>query len=140
LIRFDQASVYINETLRPWYEQGRTRLAGVSSIGFSGTNCHVLLEEAPLRAATQTTGADQLLLLSSWHAEGFKANLNELAEYLDAHPATTIEDLAFTLGTGRRAGRYRKALRVRNVTDALAQIQALLQDVHPEPLTDTSAK
>jgi|GEM_PF-3180985 len=140
LIRFDQASVYINETLRPWHEQGRTRLAGVSSIGFSGTNCHVLLEEAPPRPATQTTGADQLLLLSSWHAEGFKANLNELAEYLDAHPATTIEDLAFTLGTGRRAGRYRKALRVRNVTDALAQVQALLQEVHPEPLPDTSAK
>ncbi|PQK33514.1 PKS biosynthesis protein, partial [Escherichia coli] len=47
LINFSNSPVYVNDMIRNW-EKGETpRRAGVSSFGFNGTNCHIVLEEAP---------------------------------------------------------------------------------------------
>src|SRR6185437_14650226 len=47
--RIDWASIPVTvpKEVMPWREIGGRRLAGVSSFGFSGTNAHVVLEEAP---------------------------------------------------------------------------------------------
>jgi polyketide synthase PksL len=47
-IDFQNTPFYVNTTLREWpTRDGRPRRAAVSAFGFSGTNCHLVVEEAP---------------------------------------------------------------------------------------------
>lgn len=44
-IDFIHSPFYVAGEIKDWKNNGKTKLAGVSSFGFSGTNCHVVLEE-----------------------------------------------------------------------------------------------
>ena len=50
-IPWDSLPVRVVDKAIPWNANGRPRRAGVSSFGFTGTNAHVLIEEAPLELA-----------------------------------------------------------------------------------------
>ncbi len=50
-IPWDSLPVRVVDKAIPWQANGRLRRAGVSSFGFTGTNAHVLIEEAPLELA-----------------------------------------------------------------------------------------
>ncbi len=66
-IPWDSLPVRVVDKAIPWHAEGRPRRAGVSSFGFTGTNAHVLIEEAPRnrhrpRKIRQTPQA-----MSPWH-------------------------------------------------------------------------
>ena len=51
-VSFDDLGLQVQQALAPWPSLGGPALAGVSSFGFGGTDVHLVLEEAPERAAT----------------------------------------------------------------------------------------
>ncbi|MBI5722132.1 MAG: type I polyketide synthase [Burkholderiales bacterium] len=92
-IPWDRIPVRVPTRLEPWAAIDGRRLAGVSSFGFSGTNAHVLLEEAPEPAAAPSAqGTPALLLtLSARSPIALQTLALRHAERLEA-PGVGVED------------------------------------------------
>ncbi|MFM9458622.1 ketoacyl-synthetase C-terminal extension domain-containing protein, partial [Streptomyces europaeiscabiei] len=57
-IEWEGSGLELLREAQPWERGQRTRRAGISSFGLSGTNAHVILEEAPAVEAAETEGTD----------------------------------------------------------------------------------
>jgi acyl transferase domain-containing protein/acyl carrier protein len=137
-IPWDSLPVRVVDKAIPWQANGRPRRAGVSSFGFTGTNAHVLIEEAPADSATTdeySTGAvlpnitvasesdaqDEtvgVLPLSARSPQALVALAQRYGEWLNTHPKVDIADVCFTAGTGRSHFEHRAALVVDSVQSA----------------------
>ncbi|MBA2321393.1 MAG: type I polyketide synthase, partial [Deltaproteobacteria bacterium] len=97
----------IPTALTPWPSDDR-RLAGVSSFGISGTNAHVVLEEAPAdeRAATVSARPLHLLAVSGRTEAGARAAAEGLAVALEG--GVDLADAAYTANTGRANLEHRR--------------------------------
>ena len=113
------------DTQRPWPRGERARLAGVSSFGFSGTNAHVILQEAPARLPGCSPRHDaELITLSAKTAPALASQRDRYATFFEAH-APRLVDLARTTTQGRDHHVYRYALLATSAADAAAQLKAL---------------
>ena len=139
-IPWDRLAVRVVDKAMPWERNGRPRIAGVSSFGFSGTNAHVIVEEAPAEvspaASTPVAPSDErcfsLLPLSARSP----AALAELAAgyggWLAAHPEASLADLCLTAGVARSHFEHRAALVV-NSTESARELLGALADDRPAP-------
>ncbi|CAJ1496945.1 SDR family NAD(P)-dependent oxidoreductase [[Mycobacterium] kokjensenii] len=128
-IPWDSLPVRVVDSPRPWEANGRPRRAGVSSFGFTGTNAHVLIEEAPpappapdVEEAPAVTGAAagtvEVLPLSARSPEALLALAHRYAAWLDGHPDVDIAEVCRTAGVGRSHFDHRAALVVDSVRSA----------------------
>jgi acyl transferase domain-containing protein/NADP-dependent 3-hydroxy acid dehydrogenase YdfG/acyl carrier protein len=88
---------------RPWPRSAQPRRAGVSSFGFSGTNAHVVLEEAPAPSSDARAEQDRplhVLPLSARTGGALGASASRWAAALAA-PGTDLADAAHVAGAGR---------------------------------------
>jgi non-ribosomal peptide synthetase component F/3-oxoacyl-(acyl-carrier-protein) synthase len=109
-IDFENSVTYVNTTLQKWEPECGVRRAGVNSLGFTGNNVHVLLENPAERAiAKDTSSGPYLFVYSSKTPEGLKRNISAFLEYL-RDSADQLRDISFTLTAGRRHYEYRCAV------------------------------
>ncbi|MCP4262402.1 MAG: SDR family NAD(P)-dependent oxidoreductase [Planctomycetes bacterium] len=93
----------------PWVKGEKKRTAGISSFGFSGTNSHVILEEAPeTQAGQQTASGTCLLTLSAKSETALRTLAERYREYLPGK--TNLGDICFTANTCRSVFQYKIAL------------------------------
>ena len=111
----------------PWAAGETRRIAGVSSFGISGTNAHVVVEEAPARATTRADVERPLhvITLSAKNDGALQESIAGWRDHLAAHHATSLADSALTANVGRPRHSHRVALVSSSVEQATNQLAAL---------------
>ncbi|ESP90256.1 SDR family NAD(P)-dependent oxidoreductase [Pseudoalteromonas luteoviolacea] len=132
-IQFDGSPFYVNTALSNWQSNGQDpRAAAISSFGFSGTNAHLVIEEAPELQPTTEAHSHYLLCLSAKTAQQLSRRVEDLLVHLQSGLVTNCADLSYSLLQRRTHFEYRFACVVENLAHAE---QALKQWVAREPGT-----
>jgi amino acid adenylation domain-containing protein/non-ribosomal peptide synthase protein (TIGR01720 family) len=104
-IPLENMALVIPTSLQPWTTNTGSRIAGVSSFGFGGTNAHVILEEATITAREKTPADTErplhILSLSTQTENSLQELCGRYANHLDAHPELPAQSVCFTANTGR---------------------------------------
>jgi acyl transferase domain-containing protein/acyl carrier protein len=127
----------LTETVE-WNAAGRPRRAAVSSFGISGTNAHVILEEASTPSETgqagdakgQGEGTSPLpgpipFVLSAKTEPALAAQAERLAALLEDSPELDLTDVAYSLATTRSTFERRAGVVGRDRAELLAGLEAL---------------
>ncbi|MDT0347334.1 SDR family NAD(P)-dependent oxidoreductase [Streptomyces litchfieldiae] len=126
---------------RSWPANGHPKRAGISSFGVSGTNAHVIIEQAPEAEpaealegdADRAPAAEPAIVtdgslpwpLSGKSEDALRAQAGRLLDHLDAHPGLTPAEVGHALVTTRTTFDHRAVLIGRGQADFRAALAAL---------------
>ncbi|WP_437600754.1 SDR family NAD(P)-dependent oxidoreductase [Sorangium sp. So ce590] len=127
-IDFARSPFYVTRELSDWAPRGGSpRRAAVSSFGISGTNAHLVVEDAPPAPARR---ADErhgwfLVTLSAKTDDALRARCDELVAWLDESGSiASIEDVSYTSNVGRSHFSRREAYVAVSLEDLAEQLRS----------------
>ncbi|MEU5274081.1 type I polyketide synthase [Streptomyces hygroscopicus] len=136
---------FIPRELTPWPVRTGPRLAAVSSFGFSGTNAHVVLEQAPAASAPRrarrprlaTRTVPQVFLVPAGSPAALPGAARRTADWLEGDGADTpLRDIAHTLALRRGAGRGRLGVTAASRAELVRALRAFADGrAHPGVVT-----
>lgn len=125
-IDFLNSPIYVNTNSRTWNRvNGEQILCGVSSFGFSGTNCHLIVEEASTERVESDRTEDLNLLVIS--AESQNSLIGIVEKYKkNVTSCVNCTNLCYTAATGREHYTKRIGIIFSNIMDLQKKLQLIL--------------
>lgn len=127
-IDWDRIAVTVPTRPTPWLKNESPRIAGISSFGFSGTNAHVILEEAPRATQNKASIVEPPLHILNVSAKQLDA-LRESAGRYEARLAESsarFTDICFTSNVGRAHLTHRLSVIARSAAEAREKLAGFL--------------
>lgn len=129
-ISFQTSPLYVNDQLSNWQPNGPRR-AAISSFGFSHTNCHMVIEEAPQIKAAPATRNAYVLTISAKKPSLLLDYIDRYQARINGEEAWNLADLCYTANLGR--GHYASRVAIvasneRELSDKLAVARALVEN------------
>ena len=131
-IRWNELPLRVPTSALPWEPIDGRRIAGVSSFGFSGTNAHVVIEEAPM-APVGTESAHRpdfrsgLLTLSARTDTALRAVARRYAEAVKRCADSELADICFVANTGRAHMPQRATIVARTIDELRSRLLAVAE-------------
>lgn len=129
-IPWGKLSIKVPQTLTPWQDAEGFRLAGVSSFGMSGTNVHLIVENAPKKQVRQTSVERpvRILTLSAKTESALQSVASNYTTFLSEHPDLSMADVCFTSNVGRSHFNHRAAFIFASKTELDRQLEAFTSE------------
>ncbi|MCP4150609.1 MAG: AMP-binding protein, partial [bacterium] len=128
-IRFNESPFYVNTRLKEWETGAKSkRTAAVSSFGLSGTNAHVVIEEAPETTPERNhqEKPGYLILLSACTSEQLRSQVEQLVAFCRDDSRVDLGNMSYTLLLGRKHLNHRLASVVSSRDELLQLLQKWL--------------
>lgn len=128
-VRWEELPIAIPTECIPWTVDDGSRIAGVSSFGFSGTNAHIVLEEAPGREPVPNINERPLHLfaIAAKTNSGLKALCSRFNTHLMEYPSQSLADVCFTANTGRAHFSHRLATVVETSAELSEKLKSFVE-------------
>jgi polyketide synthase 5 len=142
LTRID-TNLFVPQGNSPWPgDDGGPRRAAVSSYGMSGTNAHVILEQAPVTSAAiaehngvavgSATASALLFPCSSTSVEALRRTAGRLADWVQRNADDiALRDVAYTLALRRAHGPVRTVVLAADMPELAAGLREVAADTLP---------
>ncbi|HWO63726.1 MAG TPA: type I polyketide synthase, partial [Umezawaea sp.] len=130
-VDWSDGTVRLVTSAEEWPDTGRPRRSAVSSFGVSGTNSHVILEQAPDVDAEHAAAVDDspvAWVLSGRTEAALRGQAGRLAEFLADQADVRSVDVAHSLATTRAALEHRAVVVGSNPAELLAKLTDLATD------------
>ncbi|MFD6393243.1 SDR family NAD(P)-dependent oxidoreductase, partial [Nocardia sp. NPDC060259] len=128
---------------RAWSAADGPRRAGVSSFGVSGTNAHLILEQAPAPTTPERAACAPVALpyvLSGKDSEAVRRQATQLHEHLGTHPEQEPRDVALSLTATRSPLDERAVVVAKDRTELLSALDAVASERHADNVARDTAR
>ncbi|OBH94083.1 polyketide synthase [Mycobacterium scrofulaceum] len=135
-----KTNLFVPQANIPWPSNGRhgPRRAAVSSYGFSGTNVHAIVEQAPPTVApggartTRVIDGPLIFPLSATSPDGLRRTAARLADWVAEHaPELAASDVAYTLARRRVHRTVRTAVIAGTLDELIEGLRGVAADDFP---------
>ena len=129
-IDWKNTAVKIPVETEQWIPESGRLIASISSFGLSGTNAHLVVEEAPdVQNTIRSERPVQLLTLSAKNEAALKALASKYIGYLNSRKDIELADICHTANTGRAVMPMRLALSVADISEATEKLKAFSEGI-----------
>ncbi|MCR3759888.1 hypothetical protein KYB31_13010 [Clostridium felsineum] len=125
LINFCESPIFLNNSNLD-VSGCENYVVGVSSTGFTGTNCHIVLQNFSY-CENSTESFERILMISARTNKSLDLMLKKLYAHLRKHKYELIDDIAYTLNCGRRNFKNKFLLKAKDYEDLKNKLKTYVE-------------